>query len=405
MIKTLQVNGYESPGKRFNGLSISGHLRKMGIDSTHLVWSVDTKNPNVISFGGNFTKFLNYLIRKIEWYLSIQSILYPHALQMFRLREFKEADIIHLHIIHSGYFSFLNLPMLTRKKPTVWTIHDPWALTGHCIYPTECNKWKTGCGGCPNLASQLPLLFDTTKYLFNFKKSIYKKSKLEIVVASNWMKNIIEASPMFGGIKINMIPFGVDLNFFSPGSNPNARNRFNIDDRELVILFRALDNDIKGFQYIVESLKLIHSSRPITLLTLNQTNLLKEFEGRFRVIDLGWQNDDYTVRDAYLAADIFLMPSTGEAFGMMAIEAMACARPVVVFEGTALPETCFAPDVGLAVPFKDHVALSKAIQSLIDFPENRLGRGKKGRELAELHYDEKLYANRIAGLYNSVLKK
>ena len=41
------------------------------------------------------------------------------------------------------------------------------------------------------------------------------------------------------------------------------------------------------------------------------------------------------------------MPSVAEAFGMMAVESMACGKPVIVFDGTSLPEVTRAPDIGL----------------------------------------------------------
>lgn len=405
MRKVLQVNGYQLPGQRFNGLSIKNYLWKAGIDSKHLIWRVDSINSGVRGFGGIITKIVNFLTMRLEHLLSLQSVLYPHALQMLFMKEFKEADLIHLHIIHSGYLSLGHLPLLTSKKATIWTIHDPWAITGHCIYPINCQKWQDGCGGCPDLKSQLPLRFDKTNFLFNYKKRAYEKSRFEVVVASEWMKNIIATSPMLNGVKVHKIPFGINLDFFSPDANPRAREKFNIEHDEIVISFRALDNDIKGFKYIVKALELIHSNQKICLLTLNQSGILDQFKNRFKVIDLGWINDDEVIRDVYLATDIFLMPSEGEAFGMMAIEAMACAKPLIVFEGTALPETCFAPDVGIAVPMRDYVALAEAIQNLIDTPSERILRGQKGREMAMLHYDEIRYANEMADLYNSILDR
>ena len=45
---------------------------------------------------------------------------------------FQQADILHLHNLHGGYFNLWSLPLLSALKPTVWTLHDMQALTGHC---------------------------------------------------------------------------------------------------------------------------------------------------------------------------------------------------------------------------------------------------------------------------------
>jgi hypothetical protein len=120
---------------------------------------------------------------------------------------------------------------------------------------------------------------------------------------------------------------------------------------------------------------------------------------------MGWLADDDTMLDVYRAADVFLMPSAVEAFGMMAIEAMACGKPVIVFEGTALPDTVFAPEGGVAVPQGDAVALSHELKNLIQDKEKRLKLGRQARKLAEQHYDKDVYVSKIIDLYKEVLAK
>jgi glycosyltransferase involved in cell wall biosynthesis len=401
-VKILQVNGYESPGRRFHGLSITPLLKKYGIESRHLVWEKDTQNADVLTFADGRTRKINKLLSRVERLTSLQSVLYSNAAQMMKMPAFKEAGLLHLHIIHSGFFSLSDLPKVTKEKPTVWTLHDPWAMTGHCVYPFECKRWMAGCGNCPDLDIPFPLLMDTTKFLFKHKQQAYKKSKFDVIVASKWMRNMVEASPLFEDVNIHQIPFGLDLDFFSPTAAPNARKRFGIADDALVICFRSVDNQFKGLPYIIEALERINSKRPVCLLTFNDKGLLKRFAGRFQLVELGWTNDEELARDAFIASDIFLMPSIAEAFGVMAIEAFACGKPVIVFDGTSLPEVTFAPDVGVSVPMRDTEALFQALQRLIDNPNEREERGRKGREMAELHYSDDMYAQRLSEVYRMV---
>ena len=90
---------------------------------------------------------------------------------------------------------------------------------------------------------------------------------------------------------------------------------------------------------------------------------------------------------------------------MMAIEAMACSRPVISFEGTSLPSITFAPEAGLAVRLDDNEALAAAIRHLLSHsPECEL-RGRRSRALAEEHYDITRQAKALASLYRDVQRR
>ncbi len=404
-MKILQINGYESPGRRFHGLSITPILKKYGIESKHLVWAKDTKDPEVLTFSEKDRK-INSFLRKIENILSLQSVLYRNALEIIKMPEFQEADLLHLHIIHSGFFSMRHLPKITNLKPTIWTLHDPWAMTGRCVHPMECSGWQKNCGVCPDLTTQFPMQRDNSKFLFDYKYKAYKESNFDIIVASKWMQNMVNTSPLFDKeVKVHHLPFGINLKFFSPSFTQKARERFNISDDKIVICFRSEDTHFKGYQYIMEALEKLETTKPICLLTVGKCNLLEQFRGRFEIIEHSWINDNVLLRDVLAASDIFLMSSVAEAFGVMAIEAMACAKPVIVFDGTSLPEVTFAPDIGISVPMRNSDALSNAIKHLIDNPEERLKRGNKSKEVAELYYDEKLYVKNLAKLYKDLLSK
>ena len=59
---------------------------------------------------------------------------------------FRAADVVQLHNLHGSYFSFTALPLLSRRRPVVWLLHDQWAMTGHVAYSLDCERWKHGCG-------------------------------------------------------------------------------------------------------------------------------------------------------------------------------------------------------------------------------------------------------------------
>ena len=125
--------------------------------------------------------------------------------------------------------------------------------------------------------------------------------------------------------------------------------------------------------------------------------------GQHQILEFGWTDNESLLLDLYAACDFLAMPSKAEAFGLMAIEAMACGRPVLSLEGTALPGVTFAPDAGLAVQANDIAALANAIDHLISNPDECDARGRLSRTLAQQHYDIVRQAQLTAELYRRVL--
>ncbi|WP_415803889.1 glycosyltransferase [Achromobacter mucicolens] len=206
------------------------------------------------------------------------------------------------------------------------------------------------------------------------------------------------------GVPVHKVPFGLDLDFFKPGDQAAAKARLGIEPHRLVLCFRSVVNDFKGLQYVIEALDRLQTQVPICLLTLNDKGRIEKFKDRFQVVELGWTNDDSVMQDVYSATDLFLMPSLADSFGLMAVEAMACGKPTICFEGTALPEVVFTPEAGLAVPSRDSAALAAAMERLIGDPQERLARGARSRQLAEQHYDIRLQAERMVDVYERVVQ-
>lgn len=402
-MKIIQINGYQSPGRRFNGLSLKPYLAELNIHSKQFVWEQDRAENDVVSLQSTVQRKINRLTRGVERTFSLQSQLYTNGFHLKRLPEFREADLVHYHIIHSGFLSIQSLPALTELKPSVWTLHDPWALTGHCIHPFSCVRWKTGCGSCPDLDTDFKINSDTTALNFRLKQFAYRRSNLELIVASDWMMNMVRASPLFEGVPVHKVPFGLDLDYFKARDQSVAKIRLGIEPNRLVICFRSVLNDFKGLSYVVEALERLQTKVPICLLTLNDKGRIEQFKDRFQVVELGWINDDEVMRDVYDATDLFLMPSLADSFGLMAVEAMAFGKPTICFGGTALPEVIFSPLAGVAVPSRDTTALVAAIERLIHSSEERLERGQRSRELAERHYDIKAQAQLISNVYQKVI--
>src|SRR5687767_3257321 len=211
-MKILAVGNTDLIGNRFNGHDLHKSFLKKGIQSEHCVWDKQSDEPNTWQLSkGNIKRAVNFFLHYIDPKISLQSLLIPLSYKLLFDKRFRSSDIVHYHLIHTGYFSIASLPFLTRMKPSVWTLHDPWAMTGHCIYPYDCDRWKTGCGKCPYLGTQFAMAKDRTALMWKIKKMIYHRSKIDIVVASKWMLSMAERSPLLSKFRLHYIPFGIDL--------------------------------------------------------------------------------------------------------------------------------------------------------------------------------------------------
>jgi glycosyltransferase involved in cell wall biosynthesis len=402
-MKTLQVGNTDIVGTRFNGQDLHKYYLKKNIESQHCVWEKCGLDPftwQLVTFGRKTTSIG---FRAIEKVLSLQSVIYPYSLKLLLDKRFLSTDIVHYHLIHTGYFSLPTLPLLTRIKPTVWTLHDPWAMTGHCVYPYDCEKWASGCGNCPSTSTYMPMWKDNTALMWKIKKFSYHASRVDIVLASKWMLNMAQRSPLLSKFRLHHIPFGLDQEVFKPLDSEIAKKEIGVFPGSFVIAFRSINSEYKGLPLIREVLRKMEPKVPICLLTFNERGLMDEFRGKYQIIDLGWVDDEELTVKAYNASDIFLMPSAAEAFGMMAMEAMACGKPVITTEGTSLPEVIFAPFGGISVPKGDSNAMKAAIEQLIENPERRFRLGARALELANKHYKFTTHAEKMLELCEDVI--
>lgn len=401
-MKVLEVNNIDLIGKSFNGYDFIGALRSDKFDIKQTVIIKQSNNDFVIPLiqPSLINTFYN-IANNEDDILSVHSNISITSPALFNLKEYQEADIIHFHMFHNTRLSLYSLVKICKEKKVVISLHDPWFFTGHCVHFQECDNWMDGCFNCPDLNRLFKLKEDNSSYLWQLKKNVFDNIKVDLIVTSEWMYNLAKTSPITKNQRIHLIPFGVDTNIFSNRINKSdSRKHFGISEDDLVLFFRS-QLDFKGTEYIVEALKELNTNKKITLLTCSEKGNLKEIEDKYNIIELGNIGID-ELTYAYNTCDIFLMPSIGEAFGMMAIEAMSCEKPIIVFNNTALPSVTKAPEVGVLVNNKDYLDLRKKIEWLVNDDEERINRGKLSRQLVLDKYKLEDYYDGIKKLYEFV---
>ncbi|GBG07998.1 putative glycosyl transferase [Paenibacillus agaridevorans] len=406
-MKITHINNTDLPGSRFNGHDLQLDMNQNGHEAYQIVAEKLGHDEHTISLLKSEEHTIRKLFMEFEERLSMHSLIYPYGRKIMELREFREADVVHYHLIHNYLISLFDFEEMTTQKPSVWTLHDPWAFTGHCVYPLGCDKWKSGCHSCPQLDTIFPMKYDKAFQMWEIKKEVYSKLDLDIVVASKFMYDLVKSSPLTSHFeRVHLIPFGIKLDKYNSIESKNiSRKQWNIPEDHFVIAFRADRSKFKGYSYILEMLDKLVPNRKVTILTVGESGLLNKYKSKYNIIDFDWITDDLHMTQFYAACDVFLMPSTAEAFGLMAIEAMASSRPIIVFPDTSLPEVTFAPECGIVVEKGDTTGFCNVINELMNNPRECERRGRLGRQLAEKNYSYDVYYQKLMDLYKEVSKR
>lgn len=174
--------------------------------------------------------------------------------------------------------------------------------------------------------------------------------------------------------KIDVISPGVDLSIFHPGSPRDARQRLGLNgDRTLLYVGRL--EPIKGLEVLLHTMATIEEPRNIRLLVIGgspgpnpETERLKRLTGelfiREQVDFLGSLNHDLLPL-YYQAADVTVVPSYYESFGLVALEAMACGTPVVAARVGGLQSMIKNSRNGYLVPWHCPDAFADRIEVLL----------------------------------------
>ncbi len=350
MKTVLNISKHAAIGRRFNNLDARGYFPPLGWNPLYCTWSKTTEPEDyVLEVPGRFKDTTNRIFDQLSRATGDLNGYYRNARNIEGLSFFQQADLLHFHIVHEKWLSIADWRRLAKQKPVVWTWHDPYMMTGHCIYPMDCRGYETGCMRCPHLDYHFPIAKDRSQLNLQEKVDAVLAIDPLVVVASDFMAEMVDRSLYSNKVRKKIIPFGVEIG--GNLSNQDARARLNISEDQVVFGFRAVYSAYKGMSLIQSAFAKLAAEfpeLPITVIAFQERGCCVAFSSQFQVIETGWV-EDASIYEYFSAMDYFLMPSAAEAFGMMAIEAMATGACPIVTYGTALPELVGAPHFGIAV--------------------------------------------------------
>jgi len=408
LIKVLHLWSWDSPriggGGAASMYRLHTDLRKAGIESKILCDHKTTQSTNVIKIP-RWTKIMDWPIKLLTIPLGLNDI---HRISSFLIKRYNayiEAEILHFHGVH-GFINYLALPSLTKSKSSVFTLHDMWCLTGHCAISYDCDRWKIGCGNCPYLDTIPPVFRDATHIEWKLKEGVYNHSNLTIVTPSKWLTENAKQS-LLSHFPIYHIPDGVDMETFKPLDSDHCRSLLGIPQSKKVLMFAAveLNQFNKGGDLLLEAIKNLPLSlkREIILLLLGNKGEAIVKATDLHSINLGYVSDDRLKAIAYSAADVFVLPTRAEAFGLVALESMACGTPVTSFRVGGLTDIIRPGITGYLAEPENAKDLSDDIAHLLNDQYLRSNMGHMSREIAQNEFSSELKTKRYIELYNQTL--
>lgn len=213
--------------------------------------------------------------------------------------------------------------------------------------------------------------------------------------------------------KWQVLPFGVD-ECYRPAVNPSLlRRRYNVKQDEALLLFvGTLDkaHAFKGLDVLFASLASL-KGRAWRLLVVGMGDLKNHYILQAQNLGLAKRINfvgfikDSELPEYYQAADMFLFPSisTAEAFGLAALQAMACGLPVIASRLPGVRELVRDSEAGLLVEPGSASSLAAAIESLLNDPAKARALGQKGASLAKDKYQWNKIGQELLAIYSKIL--
>jgi glycosyltransferase involved in cell wall biosynthesis len=316
-------------------------------------------------------------------------------------------DIINLHFVSAGYLQIETIAKFNH--PIVWTLHDMWSFTGGCHYNQECDRYISSCGACPQLGSERD--WDLSRWIWKRKANAWKNISLTIVTPSVWLAKCAKESSLFRDRRVEVIPYGIDLNLYRPINKKVARELLKLPQDKQLILFlslRATSDKRKGFHLLQPALKQLSQTgwqEKLEIMVVGASQSEKSPELGLKSHYLGTLNDSLTLALAYSAADVFVAPSVQDNLPNTVLEAISCGTPCVAFNIGGMPDMIEHQKNGyLAEPYKIE-DLVRGVVWTLENQERYQKLSHRAREKAEQEFALEIQARRYESLFSEILEK
>lgn len=436
LLRILQVNTSDIQGgaakvawNLFCAYRARGHYSRLAVGIKH------SADPDVVAISneqsrGNWYRFFQYISRnlrtqnqetpfsrlvgimsepsrRMDLFCGIEDFHFPSSRHLLQL-DGALPDVLHAHNLHGAYFDLRLLPRLSHQVPLLLTLHDGWMLSGHCAHSFGCERWKIGCGQCPDLGIYPAIQRDATALNWRRKRDIFLRSRLFVATPSHWLMKRVEESLLAPAIvKARVIPNGVDLEAFHPTDVLVARARLGIppDTRVLLTVGVSMRESIwRDFQMLREAI--IRASRllpreQLLLMVLGEEAQPERYEN-IELRFVPFHPDSREVACYYQASDIYLHTARVDTFPSSVLEALACGTPVIATSVGGIPEQVEEGHTGYLVPVGNAEQMATKIVELLENHDLRMIMQKKAAAHAQGQFGLERQVNSYLDWYHEM---
>lgn len=292
----------------------------------------------------------NGYVHKLALYYYLSDFL--RALQQFKTQENLHYDLIHSHYWLSG-------------RLASW-VQDRWDLPHIVMFHT--------LGTVKNIAG---VAGKEPDFRIATEKKLVKTCQ-RILAPTTGEKNNLLTYYNAPAEKIGVVPCGVNLDLFQPIDRAAARQRLGFDDNESIVLYVGRFDPIKGIDRLLEAMAHLRHHRRLRLViiggdgtdTPEYQNLQKlaHKSGIQNTVTFVGRIEQKHLPPYYSAADVLVVPSYYESFGLVGLESLACGTPVVATEVGAMGSILRNGETGRIVADANPRSLARAIETFLNRP-------------------------------------
>jgi glycosyltransferase involved in cell wall biosynthesis len=210
----------------------------------------------------------------------------------------------------------------------------------------------------------------------------------------------------FPATKIQVIPYGVDLRYFSPLTEADRQRKArDSQGRKFRVICVAQIAPRKGHIYLLEAWKQLKLPEAELLLIGRVSDSMRPVLAGYK----GWFTHiphvpNHSLREHYCTSDVFVLPSIEDGFAYVCAEAMGCGLPVIATMNTGAAELLDPGINGFKVPIRSAAAIAEKIELLYRNRQQALEMGHAAEVKARAKMGWDLYANKLIAFYQQIFK-
>lgn len=391
----IEIGKEEAGGQNVYVRQVGEALADQGWEVDMFTRSANSEQPKIVEHGPHCRTIR--LIAGPDEFVPRDKIFGYAGAFVEELLKFQQKSGINYSLVHTNYWVSAWVGMELKKHQQIKQVH-----TYHSLGAVKYKSMTT-----------VPMIASTR---LGIEKAVLETAE-SIVATSPQEKEHMRSLVSTKG-NIDIIPCGTDIKRFGSIDKQAARNLLGIDSDALMVFYVGRFDPRKGIETLVRAVGMsqLRGKKKINLVIgggsrPGQSDGMERERIEKIVAELG-MNDiasfpgrlgDDVLPAYYAAADVCVVPSHYEPFGLVAIEAMASSTPVVASDVGGLQFTVVPEETGLLAPPQDEAAFAVAIDRILSNPDwrNQLGANARVRVVNKFSWDGVAY--QLSDLYNSLL--